>query len=386
MKHDLFKTGFGRALALSLASLLLLGCLAGCSQAPGGALMQTPAPTTDQPAQSPAEPPVQPDLTPAPETPAQPEEPEEPVELTPEQLLGRWVEDEGRAELWIQERQGEDLLFSLYIPGSAAINNTLAIAAENGFFFYQDPYLDGVGASGTLRLENGVPVLTFGESRMEFPAGTELRFSRRSEQPSYSTLYAPVTEAYQEHELQGGGLENWYGDEPGYVHVGLTGVDHFGYQFWDLDRDGSPELIIGAIYPEEETAGDEPGLGLYQHNLIVDLYTLVDGAPQYVVNSGDRYRYSLTSDGQIYYEGSGGAAYTDVATYILRGGALEMVNGISSEENAWYNMEDGFNPEHEGYNPIPEEEFLWLFDQFYDLYRYERFAPLQLRPLLVSEA
>ena len=42
MKRDLFKTGFGRALALSLASLLLLGCLAGCSQAPGGALRQHP--------------------------------------------------------------------------------------------------------------------------------------------------------------------------------------------------------------------------------------------------------------------------------------------------------------------------------------------------------
>ena len=139
MKHDLFKTGFGRALALSLASLLLLGCLAGCSQAPGGVLMQTPAPAPDQPAQTPAEPPIQPETPEQPEEPAQPEEPVEPVELTPEQLPGRWVEDEGRAELWIQEQQGEDLLFSLYIPGSAAINNTLAIAAENGFFFYQDP-------------------------------------------------------------------------------------------------------------------------------------------------------------------------------------------------------------------------------------------------------
>ena len=49
MKRDLFKTGFGRALALSLASLLLLGCLAGCSQAPGGALRQTPAPVPDPP-------------------------------------------------------------------------------------------------------------------------------------------------------------------------------------------------------------------------------------------------------------------------------------------------------------------------------------------------
>ena len=321
-----------------------------------------------------------------PQTPAESEQSAPQVSLTPPELIGRWKEDQGRAELWIQEMQGEDILFSLFIPGSAAINNAVAEAADQGFFFYQDPYLEGVGASGSLRVENGVPVLTMGESRMEFPAGTELRFSVRSEEPGYRTLYAPVFEAWQDFELQGGGLENWYGDEPGYVHSGLYGTDHYGYQFWDLDRDGSPELIIGAIYSPKETADDEQGYGLYSHNLIVDLFTLVDGEPTYVVNSGDRYRYCLTSDGQIYYEGSSGAAYTDVATYILKDGALEMVNGISSEEGAWYNMEEGFNPAHEGYNPISQEEFQWLFNHFHDLYHFDRFAELQLRPFLVSEA
>ena len=310
-------------------------------------------------------------------------ESEEGLPYTP---YGRWTEDEGRAELWIQEYRDGDLSFSLYIPGSAAINNAVAQAEENGAFFYEDPYLEGVGASGSLQLEDGVPVLTLEESRLAIPAGTVLRFSQRSEKADFAALYAPVIEAWQEFEMDGGGLENWYGDEPGYVHSGLYGTNHYGYQYWDLDRDGSPELIIGAIFAPEETENDELGYGLYQHNLILDLYTLVDETPTYVVNSGDRYRYCFTSDGQIFYEGSSGAAYTDVATYILRNAALEMVNGISSEEEAWYSMEDGFNPEHEGYNPISEAEFQWLFDHFYELYHFERFAPLQLRPLLVSEA
>ena len=396
-----------RIACLLLAALLVCG-LAACSMPSVSAGQPAAADEAPAAAQAPAAPAEQPEAAAEqPETPL--EQAQTPAEqpqiaagqtqttaeteqsapqgsLTPPELIGRWKEDQGRAELWIQELQGEDILFSLFIPGSAAINNAVAEAADKGFFSYQDPYLEGVGASGSLWVENGVPVLYFGESRLEFPAGTELRFSQRSDEPDYRTLYGPVIEAWQDFELQGVHLENWYGDEPGYVHMGLYGPDHFGYQFWDLDRDGSPELIIGAIYAPEDTADDELGYGLYQHNLIVDLFTLVDGEPTYVVNSGDRYRYSMTSDGQIYYEGSSGAAYTDVATYILRDGALEMVNGISSEEGAWYNMEDGFNPNHEGYNPISEEEFQWLFDHFYDLYHFDRFAALQLRPFLVSEA
>lgn len=338
-----------RAAALLLAALLLSGCLAGCSGMPMPMILTAAGGE----------------------------------QLSP---CGRWTEDEGRAELWIQEDRDGDLLFSLLIPGSAAINNAVAASLGEGSFSYQDPYLEGVGAAGDLRMEDGAFVLSLEESNLALPAGTVLRFSQRSGEPDYRVLYAPVLKAYQEFERAGGGLENWYADEPGYVHAGLYGAEHFGCQFWDLDRDGSPELILGVIWPPEETEEDELGMGLYWHNLILDLYTLADGEPVYVVNSGDRYRYSMTSDGQIYYAGSSGAAYTDVATYILRNGALEMVNGISSEEGAWYNLEDGFNPEHENYNPISQEEFDWLFEHFNTLYLYERFAPLQLQSVMDFEA
>lgn len=314
--------------------------------------------------------------------------PARPGEELPYTPYGRWTEDEGRAELWIQEYRDGDLTFSLYIPGSAAINNAVAKGAEQGDFLYEDPYLEGVGAAGRLQLDGEVPVLTMGESRLAIPAGTVLRFSRRSEEPDFAALYAPVIEAWQDFELDGGGMENWYADEPGYVHSGVYGTDHYGYQYWDLDRDGSPELILGAIYSAEDTAEDELGAGLYWHNLILDLYTLVDGEPRYVVNSGDRYRYSFTSDGLIYYQGSAGAAYSYSATYELRDGELHMVNGVCVDggDDACFTVSEDFNPEREGYTLISSEEFYWLWDQMYDLYLYERFAPLQLKPLLVGEA
>lgn len=303
-------------------------------------------------------------------------------------LLGRWAEAEGRAELWLQDREGEEILFSLFIPGSAGINNVLILPGQGGAFTYTDPYLEGVNASGSLRLENGTPVLTLEQGNLQIPAGTELRFPVRSGEPDYRTLYAPVIEAWQEFELDGGGLENWYADEPGYVHAGITGAEHFGYQFWDLDRSGGPELIVGAIYPPEQVEKAEPGGALYYYNLIIDLYTLDGNEPSYVVNSGDRYRYSLTTDGQIFYEGSGGAAYSDQAVYELREGKLEMVSGLSIDggEDSCFRVEESFNPERRGYTPISYQECAWLMSSTRDLYLYERFAPLFLRPLLVSEA
>ena len=340
----LLKKAFPR-LAFLLTMLLLWGCLAACVRLP---LLSSPA-----------------------------------VGVGESSLCGRWAEDQGRAELWIQEAEGEDLLFSLLIPGSAAINNALAVGEENGAFFYQDPYQEGVGASGSLRIENGIPVLYMGESRMAFPAGTVLCFSQRSGEEDYRSIYAPVLEAYQDFEREGGGLENWYGDEPGFVHSGLYGAEHFGYQFWDLNLDGSPELLLGVLYDAGETAEDQLGEGLYWHNLVSDLYTLVEGEPRYVVNSGDRYRYSLTTDGQLYYEGSSGAAYSDLATYELRDGVLQMSFGLCMDgsESECFTVEERFNMDREGYTPISRDEYYWLADHYHSLYKYDRFAPLQLTPV-----
>ena len=378
MKTNLIRT---QSLALLLALLLLCGSLAACSASPQTERpqppSQSPAPKvtvtpTESGASAPEEASASEAAVPGPETPT-----------SFRGLCGRWKEPADRAELWIQYIEGEDPVFSLFIPGSAAINNVRAFQDQGGAFQYEDRYLLGVGASGTLTLEDGTPVLRLRNCSLQLEPESVLRFTDRSPDPDYGELYAPVLQAYWDFEQAGGGMENWYADEPGYVHSGLYEAKRFGYQYWDLDRDGSPELILGVVYPPEELEGEEYGAGLYYHNLILDLYTLEGETPRYVVNSGDRYRYSLTTDGLIYYEGSGGAAYSDQATYELRDGKLRMVYGLTVDggEDACFTVEGSFNPERSGYTPISYEEFTWLWDNNRNLYLFDRFAELVLRPV-----
>ena len=378
-----------------IVSLLLLAALLVMSLCACGAAMpeaappeqETPAaapaaPETAEPEPAPAqepssepgsEPTAEPSSEPAPEPTAEPGFPD---------LLGRWSEDAGRAELWLQATEGEDVIFSLFLKGHAGINNARAVGAEDGFFFFQDPYLEGVGASGSLRLEDGALVVHMGESRIEpLPAGTRLRFSARAQGADYFEAYAPVLEAYRDFEQAGGGLENWYADEPGYVHVGLTDATRFGYQFWDLDRNGRPELILGVLGEEGAEDAEDADL-LYWNNLVLDLYCLEEGEPRYILNSGDRYRYSLTTDGYLFYEGSSGAASSDAAVYELREGWLWMIQGLRMDgEDSFFSLEEGFNYNPERYAPIGEEEFFWRWSSLRDLYVYERLAPLQLTPV-----
>lgn len=352
-------------LLLFMALMVLSLCACGAAAAPADAGEQpTPA--------------AAPNAAEAEPTPAPSPEP------TPEpdfgDLLGRWSEDAGRAELWLQQTDGEDVIFSLFLKGYAGINNARAIGAEDGFFFFQDPYLEGLGASGSLRLENGALVVQMGESRIEpLPAGTRLRFSARAQGADYFEAYAPVLEAYRDFEQAGGGLHNWYADEPGYVHVGLMDATRFGYQFWDLDRNGRPELILGVLGEEDD--GEDADLR-YWNNLVLDLYSLEGGQPRYILNSGDRYRYSLTSDGFLFYEGSSGALYSDAAVYELREGWLWMNQGLRMDgEDRYFSLEEGYNYDDSLFVPIDEEEFFWRWNSLQDLYVYERLAPLQLTPV-----
>ncbi len=367
-----------KILSLLLLSAMLILSLGACG---GAAAPQTPeeeraAPAVEQVAAETEPPAAESASAPDPEPTSEPGFPD---------LLGRWSEDAGRAELWLQQTEGEDVIFSLFLKGYAGINNARALGAEDGFFFFLDPYLEGVGASGSLRLEDGAIVVLVGESRIEpLPAGTRLRFSARAQGADYSEAYAPVLEAYRDFERSGGGLENWYADEPGYVHVGLMDAERFGYQFWDLDRNGRPELILGVL-SEEDDDGDADLR--YWNNLVLDLYSLEEGQPRYILNSGDRYRYSLTSDGFLFYEGSGGAAYSDAAVYELREGWLWMNQGLRMDgEDRYFSLEEGFNYDDSLYAPIGEEEFFWRWNNLRDLYVYERLAPLQLTPVAEWQA
>lgn len=92
--------------------------------------------------------------------------------------------------------------------------------------------------------------------------------------------------------------------------------DHVGYAMKDLDKDGTPELIIAAT-----------GTGNHSENIIYEIDTLINGVPQRLCVSRARDRYYLRTDSTVLNEASGGAAYS--YNYILR-----FKNGVLSQQEA----------------------------------------------------
>ncbi|MCM1046327.1 MAG: hypothetical protein NC417_12530 [Candidatus Gastranaerophilales bacterium] len=96
------------------------------------------------------------------------------------------------------------------------------------------------------------------------------------------------------------------------------GLAHIGYTLYDVDKNGVEELIIA-----------DTGGGVWD-NRILNMFTIQDDQAVAVLYGWSRNRYYILNDGKIYYEGSGGAAYTTFATY--RVGA----DGVSLETIDYY--------------------------------------------------
>lgn len=129
----------------------------------------------------------------------------------------------------------------------------------------------------------------------------------------YVTLYGPVIEAYR--ELYDGGHR---GDSGYAFSRGLSEMTAYsegvGYAMKDLDRDGVPELIVAGMGTREGA-----------DRVVYGLYTLSDSRPVNLATSMARMRYYVRTDSSVYYEGSGGAAYSYNCVQRIAGGALEDV-------------------------------------------------------------
>ena len=141
----------------------------------------------------------------------------------------------------------------------------------------------------------------------------------------YLPDYAPVLDTYRVF-LDGAEPEEMDTTEQGdyYYLLGETGISEMsrnggelGYCLIDLDRNGIPELLIGAT-----------GAEYFDETLIYDLFTLENGIPVRVLASSARVRYYLCEENLILHEGSGGASYNMSVLYCLRGSELELVSGI----------------------------------------------------------
>ena len=122
----------------------------------------------------------------------------------------------------------------------------------------------------------------------------------------------------------------------------LAGI---GYMFYDVDGNGTEELIIADMLDGDGGPWD---------NRILMMYSLLDDKPVLVIDGWSRNRYYLLDDGTIYHEGSSGAAYSVFANFCMAedGISLEVIDYYSSgyygdSEWGWFHSTTGETTEDE---------------------------------------
>ena len=102
----------------------------------------------------------------------------------------------------------------------------------------------------------------------------------------------------------------------------ISSASHIGYAFKDLDKNGTPELIIAS-----DSADD------YSKNIAYAIYTLSNGTPVKLCQSSARSRYYVLSDLRILHEGSSGAAYSMFELYNVNNDRLTLSEGYATYNN-----------------------------------------------------
>ena len=113
----------------------------------------------------------------------------------------------------------------------------------------------------------------------------------------------------------------------------VSSMENDGYLLKDLSGDGNDELIILPRSCLEYRDAEERGI-LYA------VYTMKNGKPIRVLDSWTRRRNYLCTDGEIYSEGSDGAAYFTACIYDIRDGKAVVREGVRTtdrmDENGEY--------------------------------------------------
>ena len=183
--------------------------------------------------------------------------------------------------------------------------------------------------------QNTQPVNTpESKSTME-PTAEPTAEPEQTPEPEPIDFYADILTAYYQaisqkmdaESLRENGLNYMlaysYGDSP------LTRI---GYSLQDLDGDGTEELLIGC------RTGDA-----YSDEIVLELFTVRDGAAANIFSSGERDRYYLCSDGTIANEASSSAFESHFRYYTYQNGALALREEFSfdlaaNRNEPWYRV------------------------------------------------
>ena len=135
-----------------------------------------------------------------------------------------------------------------------------------------------------------------------------------------------------------------------------TGV---GYALKDLDKNGTPELIVAGIGTDD-----------FSQNMVYDLYTLVNGVPVNLARSQARDRYYFRTDNTIFNRGSSGAGFSSASLYRLSGQTLTSLEGVmtyfpGNADDGYYQFagEYGYEPKA-GDVKITEAQFEAMISEY----------------------
>ena len=161
----------------------------------------------------------------------------------------------------------------------------------------------------------------------------------------YAAQLTRYAAALSEQWPEGRYFENGMSEIAGYYYEGDARAN-VGVFFPDLDGDGSPEMVIGAI------------LGADIDPVVLEVWTVKDGAPHMLVQSHarDRYFVEYLADENAWLianEGSNGAASSVWFYYALQNGELTLMQGVTSESGAWYMT---YDTDYDVSNDTPSDE------------------------------
>ena len=152
-------------------------------------------------------------------------------------------------------------------------------------------------------------------------------------------------------------------------------MENVGVAFPDLDADGKPELVIGAIYNSD----NDPA--------VFEVWTTVNGTPVMLAQSHSRARYYLDYDEAgvwfFSYEASNSAYSSGCYYYTLSGGALSLMQAIIYDGSVdpaapWY-MADDEDWDISNDDPIDEATYNAIWEAHakkYEVFDYTPYSKL----------
>lgn len=190
----------------------------------------------------------------------------------------------------------------------------------------------------------------------------------------YSAQIRRYFDALTQQWDEGKYYENEMSPLASYYYEG-NALENVGFALEDLDHDGNLELIIGGI------------LNAQQDPAIFEIWTLRDGSPEMLVQSGYRNRYFLEysqEDGNwlIANDGSNGAANFASHYYYLENGQMKVMQAVvfdamANEENPWFMAYDN-DWDTANDTPIDEQTANAVMDAHRQTYVVPEYIPYSL--------